>query len=147
MKFLCVPCDVPMRMSATTPPDRGSISVVYACPTCGYEIAMLTNPFETQLVQSLGVRIAPASPDGAAATGPVGESRCPFPAMVQGAGEAVEPDSGRIGWTPEASARLQVIPSFVREMARTGIEKFARERGYARVDEAVLDEAKAHFGM
>ena len=61
MKFLCVPCDQPMKIQSVSPPDRGSISVVYACDACGYEMAMLTNAFETQLVSSLGVKVAPAS--------------------------------------------------------------------------------------
>ena len=60
MKFLCVPCDSPMKLQTVDPPERGSLSVVYACPECGYEIAMLTNAYETQVVQSLGVRIGPA---------------------------------------------------------------------------------------
>ena len=67
MKFLCVPCDSPMKLQTVVPPDRGSLSVVYSCPECGYEIAMLTNAYETQVVQSLGVRIGPAT-DAAAAT-------------------------------------------------------------------------------
>jgi hypothetical protein len=32
-------------------------------------------------------------------------------------------------------------------MARTGIERFARERGASEVDEQVLDAAKEFFGM
>ena len=56
MKFLCVPCDSPMKLQTVVPPDRGSLSVVYSCPECGYEIAMLTNAYETQVVQSLGVQ-------------------------------------------------------------------------------------------
>ena len=39
------------------------------------------------------------------------------------------------------------IPEFLRPMATKGIEKFARERGYAEVTEAVLHEARAHYGM
>ena len=65
MKFLCVPCDSPMKLQTVGPPERGSLSVVYSCPECGYEMAMLTNPFETQLVQSLGVRIGPGMSEGA----------------------------------------------------------------------------------
>ena len=61
MKFLCVPCDSPMKLQTVRPPEGGSLSVVYSCPECGYEMAMLTNPFETQLVQSLGVRIGPST--------------------------------------------------------------------------------------
>jgi len=30
MKFLCVPCDQPMKILTVTPPDRGSISVTYS---------------------------------------------------------------------------------------------------------------------
>ena len=59
MKFLCVPCDSPMKLQTVGPPERGSLSVVYSCPECGYEMAMLTNAYETQIVQSLGVRIGP----------------------------------------------------------------------------------------
>ncbi len=66
MKFLCVPCDSPMKLQTVRPPEGGSLSVVYSCPECGYEMAMLTNPFETQLVQSLGVRIGPSTELGQA---------------------------------------------------------------------------------
>ena len=66
MKFLCVKCDEPMKLEKTAGPDRvGSLSVLYHCPKCSHQIAMLTNAFETQLVTSLGVKIGP---DGAAVT-------------------------------------------------------------------------------
>ena len=68
-----------MKLQTVGPPDRGSLSVVYSCPECGYEMAMLTNAYETQVVQSLGVRIGPAT-DAAAATASGG--KCPFPAMI-----------------------------------------------------------------
>ena len=84
MKFLCVPCDSPMKLQTVGPPERGSLSVVYSCPECGYEMAMLTNAYETQVVQSLGVRIGPESDAEAGASG----GKCPFPAMIPGAGEA-----------------------------------------------------------
>ena len=29
MKFLCVPCDSPMKLQSVGPPERGSLSVVY----------------------------------------------------------------------------------------------------------------------
>ena len=52
-----------------------------------------------------------------------------------------------VRWTPAAEARLANIPEFVRPMARTGIERFARERGALEVDEKILDEARDFFGM
>ena len=82
MKFLCVPCDSPMKLQTVGPPERGSLSVVYSCPECGYEMAMLTNAYETQVVQSLGVRIGPETGAGASSgTRRVG-SKCPFTAMM-----------------------------------------------------------------
>lgn len=144
MKFLCVPCDQAMKLQTVHPPDRGSISVVYGCPTCGYEMAMLTNPFETQLVGSLGVKIGP----GAHAEETSGDApRCPFSGMVLGMGDADAESGDEIPWTPKAKARLRIIPEFVRPMAKTGIERFAKDSGYAQVDENVLDEAKTRFGM
>ncbi len=84
MKFLCVPCDSPMKLQTVAPPERGSLSVVYSCPECGYEMAMLTNAYETQVVQSLGVQDRPAG-RGAAAASTSGGS-CPFTAMIPGTG-------------------------------------------------------------
>jgi hypothetical protein len=144
MKFLCVPCDSPMRLQKVGPPERGSLSIVYECPECGYEMAMLTNAYETQVVQSLGVRIGPASGSEGASQSQSG-SGCPFPAMIPRAEEA--PTSEPVRWTPAAEARLANIPEFVRPMARTGIERFARERGALEVDEKILDAARDFFGM
>ena len=149
MKFLCVPCDSPMKLQTVGPPDRGSLSVVYACPECGYEMAMLTNAYETQVVQSLGVRIGPETGAGMA-SGAAAAAKCPFPAMVPDGGEARHVGTGELApvrWTSDAEARLANIPEFVRPMARTGIERFARERGVLEVDEKILDAARDFFGM
>ena len=146
MKFLCVPCDSPMKLRTVAPPEGGSLSVVYSCPECGYEMAMLTNAYETQVVQSLGVRIGPEVEAGASSTT---DGRCPFPAMIPG-NEQQQPKAGEpipIRWTAAAEARLANIPAFVRPMARTGIERFARERGVLEVDEKMLDAARDFFGM
>ena len=140
MKFLCVPCDSPMKLQTVGPPERGSLSVVYSCPECGYEMAMLTNAYETQVVQSLGVRIGPEKPD----------TKCPFSGMIpttDGAGSGATGEPTPVRWTAAAEARLANIPEFVRPMARTGIERFAQERGAVEVDETILDAAKDFFGM
>lgn len=166
MKFLCIPCDTPMKLQNVVPPEHGSLSVVYSCPACGYEMAMLTNAYETQVVQSLGVRIGPstwlgAGPEAAGGASTTSGSGCPFSAMIPPAmpeplgegGATEEPRPARAGepipvrWTAAAEARLTNIPEFVRPMARTGIEKFARERGALEVDEKILDAARDFFGM
>jgi hypothetical protein len=175
VKFLCVPCDQPMKLATVGPPDRGSLSVLYSCPACGYEMAMLTNPYETQIVQSLGVKVGGATAEGAAADAAAEGSRCPFAGMI-GASDAAGAAAGEPGaptaggpalatsasgagaaavvpraadpiWTETASERMKAVPAFVRPMARTGIERFARDRGYATIDEKVLEEARAFFGM
>ena len=147
MKFLCVPCDSPMKLQTVGPPERGSLSIVYSCPECGYEMAMLTNAYETQVVQSLGVRIGPEVEAGASSTT---GGRCPFPAMIPGNEQQQSSQAGEpiaVRWTSGAEARLANIPEFVRPMARTGIERFARERGALEVDEKILDAARDFFGM
>jgi hypothetical protein len=145
MKFLCVPCDSPMKLQTVGPPDRGSLSIVYACPECGYEMAMLTNAYETQVVQSLGVRIGPDADKSAPNASAAG---CPFSAMIPGTEkpQTVQAEPA-IRWTAAAEARLANIPEFVRPMAKTGIERFARDSGSVEIDEKTLDAAKDFFGM
>ena len=166
MKFLCVPCDSPMKLQTVGPPEGGSLSVVYSCPECGYEMAMLTNAFETQLVQSLGVRIGPEPTlraEGASGSRLPARRRSGRRARSSTGGGRLDPRDdachGRsargsrdaepvpVRWTSGAEARLANIPEFVRPMARTGIERFARERGALEVDEKILDAARDFFGM
>ena len=140
MKFLCVSCDEAMKLIQAHPPERGSLTVVFRCPNCSHEIAMLTNPYETQVVGSLGVKVGgeQAETEGAG---------CPFTSVVQELGASAEGSSDDLPWTTEATSRLRNIPEFARPMAKTGIERFARERGLAEIDREVLDQAKDFFGM
>ena len=141
MKFLCVRCDEAMKLIEARPPERGSLSVVFRCPACENEIAMLTNPFETQVVGSLGVVIGGESGDSE------GASSCPFSSLVQDMGALPEGGSGELAWSSEAAARLENMPEFARPMAKSGIEQFAKERGLPRIDLQVLDQAREFFGM
>jgi hypothetical protein len=145
-----------MKLQTVGPPDRGSLSVVYSCPECGYEMAMLTNAYETQIVQSLGVRIGPdrlrAEGASAVAEAPAeAGGRCPFSAMIPTDAAVARPaqpsEPMPVRWTAAAEARLAKVPEFVRPMARTGIERFARERGAMEIDEHLLDAAREFFGM
>jgi hypothetical protein len=107
-------------------------------------MAMLTNAYETQLVQSLGVRIGP---EGQAAASSTQGGKCPFSAVIPGSENAQAGEPVPVRWTAAAEARLANIPEFVRPMARTGIEKFAQDRGAREVDEKMLDQAREFFGM
>ena len=68
-----------------------------------------------------------------------------IPATEGARAQADEPIPVR--WTAAAEARLANIPEFVRPMAKTGIERFAREKGTLEVDEKILDAARDFFGM
>ncbi len=142
MKFLCVTCDEPMKLVHTSPPDDGSITALFRCPRCAQQTAMLTNPFETQMVRSLGVRIGPEEKGEKAEEG----GKCPFSGMLAGQEAASGGDDGP-AWTDEALVRLDSMPEFIRPMARSGIERFARDKGYEEIDGGVLDEARTLLGM
>jgi DNA-directed RNA polymerase subunit RPC12/RpoP len=165
MKFLCLDCDEPMKLHSTTGPDEGSLNVTFRCPECGFRVAMLTNPFETQMVKSLGVKVGgssgPAQPfqhitssmAGARADAFEGDvpapadatgRGCPFGAMVN---DAAGDNAVAIAWSAEAAARVERIPSFIRPMAKKAIERFAEAQGHPVVTEAVMDEARGALGM
>ena len=169
MKFLCVECDQPMKLQDTKGPDDGSMTVIFACPECERKIAMLTNQMETQMVRSLDIKLGGGS--GSAQAEPMGTirsslaqgddlfmssthphvktdqqesiSKCPFTGAVTDAFEA----SGEIVWTQQAEERLGRIPPFARSMAREGIERHAREKGYREISDAVMEEVREQFGM
>ena len=141
MKFLCVSCDEAMKLKKVDPPERGSLTIVYRCPACAQEIAMLTNPYETQMVSSLGVTVGAESGESA------GASKCPFTGVVQDMGAGPQDSRVEFPWTPDATARLANIPEFARPMAKTGIEKYAKDNGLAQIDAQVLERAREFFGM
>jgi hypothetical protein len=174
MKFLCVACDEAMRLTDTAGPDAGSLRVGFACPACGHRIAMLTNPWETQMVRTLGVKVggAPVSVPApyaavraglahqrdAALVGEPSGTAAPAPAADAAPGEGpgcpfaammgpAVPAGTDVAWTGEAEGRLERIPAFIRPMARQAIERFARERGHGAITAQVMDEAREFMGM
>ena len=150
-----------MKLHSTEGPDEGSLTVTFRCPECGFRVAMLTNPFETQMVRSLGIKVGGGAPETAPfehvrtmMTNPRADAfevgagaeaaGCPFAAMVNEGATAVP---AAVVWTSEAEARVERVPSFIRPMARRAIERFAAERGYSTIDATVMDEARGAFGM
>jgi hypothetical protein len=161
MRFLCLPCDHVMEFAERRLPGDGTMAAVFACGRCGREMAMLTNPMETQLVSSLGVKVGgrevPDQPmelvrstlaagrDDAFADDEDG----PDPA---GAGPAASahPDAGgpmRVVWSGEARDRLENVPSFVRGMVKRIYTDYARERGIETITPAVMDRARTELGL
>ena len=48
-------------------------------------------------------------------------------------------------WSPEALARIDSVPSFVRGVVMGRVEKFAHDRGYERVDVEVMEEVRQNL--
>ncbi|MBI4664969.1 MAG: radical SAM protein [Nitrospinae bacterium] len=62
--------------------------------------------------------------------------------IIEKFGDFFSDDTGeKMGWTPEASKRLESAPEPFRPMARKFIEKFARENGYKYITEEALEKA------
>ena len=163
MKFLCVSCDEGMQLEATSGPREGSLEATFVCPRCRYRVAMLTNPWETQLVQTLGVQVggraSPARPYEQVLSRlvqPGGDARgadnaeptssgCPFAGMFGQAEQAEAPAS--IQWTDTAKVRIDRIPSFIRPMVQRAIERYALEQGHQLITDRIMDEARSKLGM
>ena len=166
MKFLCVACDEAMKLKRTNGPDGGSLTVVFQCPSCGWETAMLTNVMETQIVRSLGVKIGgrtvPAEPmenvrnslsqthtevpSGKPSPAKESGSKCPFSDVVADA-FAKHDGANDLVWTTQAQERIERIPAFAQAMVKKGVEMHAHEQGYTEINDAVIDEVKDRFGM
>jgi len=164
MKFLCVSCDQPMALKSTHGPFDGSMSIVYECPTCSMQTAMLTNRAETQMVRSLGVKIggrtAPeepmetlrsnlasgqeVSPEGPA---PSTGGKCPFTGMVNDAIGAAESEPEKPVWTEGALARIEAVPDYIQPMVKRNVENFALEHGCFEIDEDVMDAVRGRLGI
>lgn len=146
MKFLCVECDRQMAFEERQLPGDGTLAAAFRCPGCGRAVALLTNPMETQLVASLGVKIGGRTISeqpletvrGMVATGR-------NDAFEEGAG-----DGGRgtgVAWSAEAQERLAHVPNFVRGMVKRIYLDYAKERGIAEITPAVMDTARTELGL
>ena len=163
MKFLCLDCDDVMAFAERQIPGDGTLAAVFTCGSCGREMAMLTNPMETQLVSSMGVKIGgrevPAQPMELARTSleggrddafvlsediPLASGDTATPGEGEGAGETIV---GRVVWTAEATNRLERVPSFVRGMVKRIYTDWAREKGVSKITPDNMDRARTELGL
>ena len=164
MKFLCLKCDSFMNYENQEMVDTLRLGITFACTSCGTKIAMVTNPGETQLVSGLGVKLggrtvqpepmeftrgALKTEENPSATTEVDMSKCPFSAMLTGSGAetTTSKTTTTFPWTESAEKRLENIPSFVRPMAQSGVEQYAREKGYNEINDDVMQEYREKVGM
>jgi hypothetical protein len=147
MKFLCVECDRQMTFEERRLPGDGTLAAAFKCPACGRVVAMLTNPMETQLVSSLGVKIGGTTIEPE----PLETIRSQVTTGREDAfAGSREPGAGNGGaphWSAEAEARLERVPNFVRGMVKKIYGDYAREHGIAEITPAVMDTARTELGL
>ncbi len=153
MKFLCVECDRQMQFEERQLPGDGTLAAAFRCPRCGRAVALLTNPMETQLVASLGVKIGgttlPPQPletvRGMVATGkPDAFEDDPGAGAEAGAGAA---RATGVTWSLAAQERLARVPGFVRGMVKRIYADYARDRGIGEITPVVMDTARSELGL
>lgn len=157
MKFLCVDCDEQMGFEERQLPGDGTLAAVFRCPDCGREVAMLTNPMETQVVSSLGIRIGgrevPEQPLELMRTSLAGGRPEAFEGAPAGGHPSAEPthparpSRPTIRWSDAAHQRLGAVPSFVRGMVKRIYTEYAKERGIAEITPEVMDRARTDLGL
>ncbi len=153
MKFLCIECDNVMDFAERQLPGDGTLAAVFSCGSCGREVAMLTNPMETQLVSSLGIKIGgrevPAQPLEMVRSSLEGGREEAFAISEdiprQRAGQASQ--AGSVLWSPEATERMQKVPSFVRGMVKRIYVDWAKEHAVAEITPEVMDRARTELGL
>ncbi|HSJ15153.1 MAG TPA: PCP reductase family protein [Longimicrobiales bacterium] len=159
MKFLCLPCDRVMNFAERQVPGDGTLAAVFSCASCGHEMAMLTNPMETQLVSSLGVRIGgrpvPEQPFEQTRSTLAGTRDDAFHDSV-----ALEPSDnppptteaspltpGAVRWSHDAVERLARVPGFVRGMVKRIYAEWAAEHGVVEITPEHMDRARSDLGL
>ena len=150
MKFLCLQCDEVMTLTEYPRPEVETMTALFECARCGFEVAMLANPMETQFVRVLdygvGGRAVPRQP--------LGFTRSNLPDGRPDAFEeaSVPPETAgkprqRVEWSLEAKDRLEKVPSFARGMVKRIYTDYARERAIAVLTPAVMDRARSDLGL
>jgi hypothetical protein len=146
VKFLCIDCDAQMNFEERQQPGDGTFAAAFACPSCGRRVAMLANPMETQLVNSLGVKIGgrtlDAEPMELIRTSVAGRED----AFLETAHLAPR-TAHRPQWSSEAEERLARVPGFVRGMVKKIYADYAAEHDIAEITPAVMDRARADLGL
>jgi hypothetical protein len=146
VKFLCIGCDAVMDYVERRLPGDGTMAVVYACPACGKETAMLANPMETRLVSGLGIEVGgrsvPPEPLELVRSSVEGlEER------AEGVAAAAPPRPGLVRWSEDARERLMAVPSFVRGMVKRIYGEYAAERGIEEITPEIMDRARSELGL
>lgn len=153
MKFLCIDCDEQMSFRERQLPGDGTLAAVFRCPACGREVAMLTNPMETQVVSSLGIKIGgrevPEQPLELVRSSLDGGRDEAFaePPTTSVTSPETSPRTSPVEWNEGATRRLEAVPSFVRGMVKRIYTDYAKEHGIHEITPQVMDRARTDLGL
>lgn len=146
MKFLCVDCDEQMSFGERQLPGDGTLAAVFRCPSCGREVAMLTNPMETQVVSSLGIKIGgrevPEQPLELVRSSLEGGRDDAFAKPT-----TTPSPTSRVEWSDAAARRLEAVPAFVRGMVKRIYTDYAKEKGIRQITPEIMDRARSDLGL
>ena len=161
------PGDVPsssVRVWERQLPGDGTLAVVFTCPSCSHEVAMLTNPMETQLVSGLGIKIGGRTvpeqpmeltrseltePREDAFVDQEGPEAAAGPVDREDGGQlyAEASEGGRVQWSEDSIQRLGQVPRFVRGMVKRIYTDWAKESGIPLITPEVMDRARTELGL
>ncbi|HTR20485.1 MAG TPA: PCP reductase family protein, partial [Gemmatimonadales bacterium] len=142
----CIDCDEQMQFAERRQPGDGTFAAAFRCPRCGRSVALLANPMETQLVDSLGVRIGGRTLDPQPLEVTRGAMRGREDAFADTEHGKRETGSG-LAWSAEAQERLARVPGFVRGMVKRIYADYAAERGITDITPDVMDRARTELGL
>lgn len=153
MKFLCVECDEQMIFEQRRLPGDGTLAAAFRCPECERVVAMLTNPMETQLVSSLGIKIGgrevPEQPLELVRSNVRGGRDDAFVERepdISPARPRRDPQASVV-WSLAAVERLEGVPRFVRGMVKRIYTDYAKENGITEITPSVMDRARSDLGL
>ncbi len=151
MKFLCVECDEQMIFEERSLPGDGTLAASFRCPRCERVVAMLTNPMETQLVSSLGIKIGgrevPEQPLELVRSEMIGGREDAFVDAEPPAAVGAPNASPGVVWSLAAVERLEAVPRFVRGMVKRIYTDYAQENGISQITPDVMDQARSDLGL
>jgi hypothetical protein len=109
---------------------------------------MLTNPMETQVVSSLGIKIGgrevPEQPlELVRSSVESGREE----AFAEPPATSVTREPSRVEWSEAATRRLDAVPSFVRGMVKRIYTDYAKERGIHEITPEIMDRARTELGL
>ncbi|TKB69009.1 MAG: hypothetical protein E8D52_08510 [Nitrospira sp.] len=133
MKFVCLNCETYMNFEKVEKPGEGTLGVFFGCPSCNAKFSMVTNPGETQMVSSLGVKLGGRTVEAepfemtkgtlkTEATPPLGQMAAYLNEKIQGGQPAVSAAAASPAKAPEKASGCP-FSAMVAEMGLTNSGK------------------------